>query len=91
MSEWLVLVNPLAGRGRHAARRTREALAAYGVDADVRVPTTPSAMRAAVDAGVDEGRTRFVAVGGDGTANLVADQLLEHPWSTPPVLGLLPG
>ena len=91
MSEWLVLVNPEAGRGRHAAHRTRGALAAQGIDADVRVPTTPAAMREAVDAGVDEGRSRFVAVGGDGTANLVADQLLAHPWSTPPVLGLLPG
>jgi YegS/Rv2252/BmrU family lipid kinase len=91
MSEWLVLVNPLAGKGRHADQRTRGALAAYGIGADVVVPTTPTAMRIAVDAGVEEGRTRFVAVGGDGTANLVADQLLSHPWSTPPVLGLLPG
>jgi diacylglycerol kinase (ATP) len=91
MSEWLVLVNPLAGRGRHAARRTRRALEVHGISADVRVPTTPSAMREAVDAGVAEGRTHFVAVGGDGTANLMADQLLDHAWSTPPVLGLLPG
>ena len=91
MSEWLVLVNPQAGRGRHAAERTRGALAAHGIDADIRVPTTPSSMREAVDTGVGEGRTRFVAVGGDGTANLVADQLLAHPWPAPPVLGLLPG
>jgi diacylglycerol kinase (ATP) len=90
MHEWLVLVNPVAGRGRHAEERTRMALAHHGVKAEVRVPTTPAAMRAAVDEGVREGRSRFVSVGGDGTANLVADQLLCHEWEETPVLGLLP-
>jgi diacylglycerol kinase (ATP) len=91
MSEWLVLVNPMAGRGRHAAERTRAALSKHGIAAEVRVPLTRQAMQAAVDEGVAEGRTRFVAVGGDGTVNLMADQLLAHNWPDPPVLGILPG
>lgn len=90
MDEWLVLVNPVAGRGRHVEVRARNALDRHGVKAQVLVPVSRSAMRGAVDEGVREGRTRFVAVGGDGTFNLVADRLLSHTWDRPPVLGLLP-
>ncbi|NIA24633.1 MAG: hypothetical protein GWP04_03600 [Gammaproteobacteria bacterium] len=90
MEEWLVLVNPKAGYRSHAEVRTRKALRHHGVNATVRVPTTVEAMRDAVDVGVREGRTRFVAVGGDGTVNVVVDQLLQHDWIEPPVVGLLP-
>ncbi|NOY55974.1 MAG: hypothetical protein GXP34_08300 [Actinobacteria bacterium] len=90
MEEWLVLVNPKAGYRSHAEERTREALGRCDVKARILVPTTAEAMRDAVDVGVHEGRVRFVAVGGDGTANLVVDQLLQHEWSEPPLLGLLP-
>jgi diacylglycerol kinase (ATP) len=90
VDEWLVLVNPYAGRSRHAEHRAREALRHHDIDAKVRVPQTPAEMRQAVDEGVREGRSRFVSVGGDGTANLVADRLLAHQWEQPPVLGLLP-
>lgn len=90
MDEWLVLVNPVAGRSRHTEERARNALVRRGVKARVLVPPSRTAMKTAVDEGVREGRTRFVAVGGDGTFNLVADQLLSHTWDEPPVLGLLP-
>lgn len=90
MDEWLVLVNPAAGHGSRSEQRTKDALRRHPVQAEVRVPTTVAAMRAAVDLGVQEGRRHFVAVGGDGTANVVVDQLLQHPWDTPPQLGLLP-
>ncbi|GBD83732.1 diacylglycerol kinase [bacterium BMS3Abin02] len=90
MEEWLVLVNPKAGYRSHAEARTREALRRGGVKATVRVPTTVKAMRDAVDMGAREGRRRFVAVGGDGTINVVVDQLLQHEWNEPPVVGLLP-
>ncbi len=91
MDEWLVLVNPQAGKGRHAEARTRRALATHGIRAEVHAPLGTQEMRAAVDKGVVEGRTKFAAVGGDGTANLVADQLLSHTWMSLPVLGLIPG
>lgn len=48
-------------------------------------------MVAAVDRGVEEGYERFVAVGGDGTVNLVVESLLAHSWDEPPKVGILPG
>jgi len=90
MEEWLVLVNPKAGYRSHSEERTTEALRRHRIKASVFVPRSVEAMRDAVDEGVREGRTRFVAVGGDGTANLVVNQLLQHEWNEPPLLGLLP-
>lgn len=90
MEEWLVLVNPKAGYRSHAEERTTEALRRHRIKASVFVPRSVEAMRDAVDEGVREGRTRFVSVGGDGTANLVVNQLLQHEWNEPPLLGLLP-
>ncbi len=43
-----------------------------------------------VDAGVAAGHRRFLAVGGDGTVNLVVDALMQHDWDVPPLLGILP-
>lgn len=90
MDEWLVLVNPAAGHGNHSEERARRALRTHAIPAHIVVPTTVAAMRAAVDRGVEEGRSHFVAVGGDGTSNVVVDQLLQHEWNEPPRLGLLP-
>lgn len=88
---WWVIVNPGAGGGRHnPVNRTRRALAARGLDSEVRISSSPAHIAKLVAQGADQGRTRFVAVGGDGTANLVVDALMRRDWQEPPTLGILP-
>ena len=90
MIPWLALVNPYAARGRHAETRVENALRERGIPADVLEIDGIPALQDTIAAAVPEGRTRFVAVGGDGTVNAVLNALLEHRWSEPPVLGILP-
>lgn len=91
MNEWLVLVNPEAGHGRALKARTEAALHDASVRASVVAPVGVAAMVAAVQQGIEDGYERFVAVGGDGTVNLVVESLLAHRWEDPPKLGILPG
>ncbi len=90
MSEWLVLVNPRAGKGRTALERSTAALAARGIAADVRVVDGLETLSEVVAAEVQAGRTRFVAVGGDGSVNALVNELMAHEWEEPPTLGVLP-
>ena len=90
MTPWLVLVNPYASRGRHAKTRVEAALLARDVPAEVVEVDGLPALRIAIREAAAEDRTRFVAVGGDGTVNAVLNALLDCRWETPPILGLLP-
>lgn len=89
MSGTLVLVNPAAG-GRRAGpfweklRRSAEGLAAIRIEA----PGGAEAARRAVVAAVEAGCERVVAVGGDGTAHLVANAILGLGASV--TIGVLP-
>lgn len=85
-----MVVNPAAGRGRDLAGRTAAAMEHNGLDYEVRVPATASATDAVVTEGFANGYTRFVAVGGDGTAHVVLNAMMSHAWETPPTLGILP-
>ncbi len=87
---WLVLANPHAGRGRSIEDRTGAAVRATGVSADVVAPPSGASMRAAVRQGVEDGRRLFAVVGGDGTLNLVVDELMRCSLSEPPTVALLP-
>jgi diacylglycerol kinase (ATP) len=77
VTETLVLVNPAAG-GRRAGpfweklRRSADALAPIRIES----PASPEASRRIVREAVDDGCERVVAVGGDGTAHLVANAIL---------------
>src|SRR5205823_14583101 len=75
----LAIVNPAAGGGAGAriARHLARDLAAGGISADV--VTTPAAGEAArlASAAVEDGYERVIAVGGDGTANEVANGLVN--------------
>jgi diacylglycerol kinase (ATP) len=90
VSGWWVVVNPTAGRGRDLPGRTAAALQHNGVEFEVRVPVTVSAVEAVVAEGVANGFTNFAAVGGDGTAHVVVNALMGHSWEEPPTLGMLP-
>ena len=88
--DWFVIVNPSAGRGTDLPARTRSALETAGVRATVSASTGPEDVGRLLGEAVAAGRRHFVAVGGDGTVNLVVNGLLRHEWQVPPVLGILP-
>lgn len=87
---WLVLVNPAAGRKAVDVFRIESALSRAGVEAEVTVPASAQEMRDAVAAASLSSVRHIAVVGGDGTANLVANAILERTWSEEPVLGILP-
>jgi diacylglycerol kinase (ATP) len=87
---WWALVNPAAGTRQQWEERVGRSLDSRGLEAVVNVSESAAHLRELVAAGVRAGATRFVAAGGDGTMSLVADALLSHPWTSPPVLGVLP-
>ena len=88
--DWFVIVNPSAGRGTDLLARTRRALAEHRVTAQAVPSTSAEHVDTLVATEIAEGRRHFVAVGGDGTVNLVVNALLRHDWDEPPVLGILP-
>ena len=78
-SLWFASVNPNAGRSSLAAADVRQAADDAGVDMVVSVSDSAGEASAAIKAAILSGHTRFVAVGGDGTANLVANALFAQP------------
>jgi diacylglycerol kinase (ATP) len=89
MSATLVLVNPSAGGGRAGRFWERLRPLAEGIAAfDVASAHSPEGSRRAVESAVARGCRRVVAVGGDGTAHLVANVLLECGESV--ALGIVP-
>jgi len=90
MSTWLAVVNEQAGGGGTTTARARRALEVAGVDHHLMAPRTRAVMTDAVAGAVADGQRHFVAVGGDGTVNALANDLLAHAWTQPPVLGVLP-
>lgn len=90
MNDWLVVANPYAGRRREIEERTRKALVARRIDAEIVAPYGEAEVRQCIDEAVAGGCSRVVAVGGDGTINLVVGALMQHRWEHPPTLGVLP-
>ena len=90
MSHWLVVVNRSAGRTPAGPGQVREALAAWGVDYEMVVPSTPTESRQALRDGAGRGLTHFALVGGDGTVNLAVNELLGLGLGELPTIGVLP-
>jgi diacylglycerol kinase (ATP) len=90
VNDWLVIANPYAGRQKEIEQRTRKALEAQRIEAEIVAPYGEAEVRACIDEAVAAGRNRVVAVGGDGTINLVVGALMQHHWDHPPTLGVLP-
>ena len=87
---WLAILNSKAGSGKQIEQRARAALAANQVEAEVVVTGSVQEATEAVKQAVSQGAERFLAVGGDGTVNVVVNAILARQWSTPPWLGVLP-
>ena len=84
------MVNPAAGRGSDLTARTSDALGNAGIRAEITTSRSAEHVGELIDGAVVSGHRRFVAVGGDGTVNLVVNALLAHRWQEPPTLGILP-
>lgn len=87
---WWVIVNPSAGRTGQIEGRTRAALDALDLDYELRVSAGPDEVGDIVAEGRGLGAAAFASVGGDGTAHLVLNALLDAPWDDPPTLAVLP-
>ncbi len=91
MREALVVVNSAAGGGRAGATWSQlEPLAHRLADVASVTPTGAEATRVAVASALEEGFTRIVAFGGDGTAHLVAGSLLAAGAGERVALGVVP-
>ena len=86
---WFASINPKAGRSPIGVADVRSAADAAGVDIVASVSPTPEAAAEAVSEAAVAGHTRFLAVGGDGTANLVANALFSTSMTTRYTLGVI--
>ena len=75
---WLAIVNPVAGKGAGAklAGTLASTFAAVGIRVDVARSPGPGECARLAAAGVDDGYTVILSVGGDGTANEVANGIM---------------
>ena len=87
---WWVIANPHAGRRGEIEHRARSALTSRHIDHELRVSASAEDVAVLVAEGRAAGAIRFAAVGGDGTAHLVLNALMEEPWEDPPTLAMLP-
>ncbi len=74
----IAIVNPAAGKGTGArlAGRLAADLAHDGIDAEIVLTPAPGEAARLASAAVEDGYTRVIAVGGDGTANEIANGLV---------------
>jgi len=91
MSQVVVYVNPVAGGGRASRvwRRLTDCEARLGAVRTV-IPERVRDAGAALDEALGPGVTRLIAIGGDGTANLVANHLLAKGDAHRIAFGLVP-
>jgi YegS/Rv2252/BmrU family lipid kinase len=90
MTRWWVIVNPAAGREGDLVGRVERALEDRHIEYATRVSPGPDAVGDLVAEGRRSGYDAFVAVGGDGTANLVVNGMMTLSWAAPPTLAILP-
>ncbi len=90
---WLAIVNPAAGNGRcrKLVAGALEGLRQSGVAFDVAETSRPGHASELARAAARNGRSRFVSVGGDGTAYEIINGLFPRADSSdPPELAFLP-
>lgn len=86
---WQVIVGPRAWRAS-LWESVASAFRNHGLTFDLHRTAAGDEVQSTVTAARAEGHRHFVAMGGDGAMNVVANALLSEPWDEPPVLGVLP-
>lgn len=74
-TRWLVVVNGGARRAAELQAELEVTVRSHGLDAQIARTTGTAELGGLVDAALTEGRTGFVAVGGDGTAHHLLNAL----------------
>jgi len=89
---FLVLLNPVAGRGRtrQAWRRIAPRLEAAGATHDLVHTTAPGEVERVVRKRAREGWEAIMLVGGDGTVHEAANGMLQAALPDPPPLAIVP-
>lgn len=87
---WCVIVNPAAGKPQELVPRVRAALQAAGVEFEIKESPSPEHVAKIVAEGKQAGIRWFAGVGGDGTAHLILNGLMQQEWERPPGLAILP-
>ena len=87
---WCIVVNPAAGSTGDFRDEVSGLLEPLGIDFIVRQSDGPAHIPAIVADGYKDGIRRFAGVGGDGTAHLLLNGLMQHEWERPPGLAILP-
>ena len=87
---WWVIVNPSAGRPEEASDRVAAALTKSSVDFEIHESQSPEHVAEIVRLGQQNGIRQFAGVGGDGTAHLIVNGLMNLVWDRPPGLAILP-
>lgn len=87
---WWIIVNPTAGRSGELMAQADAALSRLNVDYELHESAGPDHVAEIVAAGHTAGVRQFAGVGGDGTAHLILNGLMQHEWSRPPGLAILP-
>ena len=87
----VLLANPAAGsgRGRRLGARVAQLLQSGGLRIETVVSRGPGHLAEAAAREAARGRTRIIALGGDGTLSEVARGLLQAP-GAPTILGIVP-
>jgi diacylglycerol kinase (ATP) len=86
---WFASLNRSAGKTPVGIDDVHRAANDAGVDMTVSVSDDAQAATEAVTAAIENGQTRFLAIGGDGTANLIANALFSHPSDSRFTLGII--
>ncbi len=93
MAKTLIVLNPISGNG-HGERLWQQinaALRAGGLDFDLTRTTAPRAAVAIAEQAKRDGYETLIAIGGDGTANEVANGMLRASGGAPTgALGVIP-
>ena len=89
-TDWTVLLNPSAGRGRVSPAALQGLLDEHGIEGRIERPQSALAMAERVRE-VVETEGRVAVSGGDGTLSLTVNALCGEKWSEPPRVAMLPG
>jgi len=87
---WWVIANPYSGKKGEVAARARAALRANGLEFELNESSGSEHLAELVAAGIAAGYRRFAGVGGDGTAHLIVNALMEARPAETPTLAILP-
>ncbi|MEA2002820.1 MAG: diacylglycerol kinase family protein [Actinomycetota bacterium] len=85
-----MIVNPAAGPVDELMSRAETSLSRVGLDYELRLSESRDHVAEIVAEGHASGVHKFAGVGGDGTAHLIVNGLMQHEWLRPPGLAVLP-